>query len=88
MYNDIFQKNRQFSLDHTFVLLCGIKMKILLWNNNAEISVCREAKMQTQSRVLFMKGPIWTRGKQKVWSSGQKQEWSGCLEQTWLRLGV
>lgn len=44
--------------------------------------------MQTQSRVLFMKEPIWTRGKQKVWSSGQKQEWSGSLEQTWLRLGV
>lgn len=45
--------------------------------------------MQTQSRVLFMKGPIWSRGKQNIlelwaetgaeWVSGSDLTVSGCL---------
>lgn len=79
----------RFTLNDTFLLLCSKNEKSYFRTINAEISVCREAKMQTQSKVLFMKGPIWARGKQKVlelwaetgaeWVSGSDLTVSGCL---------
>lgn len=72
-----------------FLLLCCKNEESYFGTIMPKISVCRETQTQTQSRVLFMKGPIWTRGKQKdlelwaetgvEWVSGSDLSVSGCL---------